>query len=89
MPNAITWGYIARHLALIVVESDRCGRRGKYRTDKLLAQYGDTDIGQFQKDITADCPRNVPTTEVGKGCAPPGAHAAGASVQSSEIKRIL
>ena len=68
--NPITWGYIARHLPMITVHCDRCGRTGRYRTDKLLARYGDNDIGGFQRDITANCERNDARIELGKGCAP-------------------
>jgi hypothetical protein len=68
--GVVTWGYIARHLPVITVHCDRCGRAGRYHTDKLLEKYGDTNIQQFQRDITADCPRNSTRIELGTGCAP-------------------
>jgi hypothetical protein len=35
----------------------RCGRHGRYRTDKLLAKYGpDETLQPFQEELTRDCP---------------------------------
>jgi hypothetical protein len=50
-------GYIAKHLPMLRVECDRCGRKGRYRTDKLLEKYGvDATLQPFQEDLTRDCP---------------------------------
>lgn len=68
----VTLAEIAEYLPILRVVCDRCGRRGRYRTDKLVAKYGaDASIQPFQDDITRDCPkRNDPTIELGRGCAP-------------------
>jgi hypothetical protein len=50
---------------MITVRCDRCDRTGRYHTAKLVAKYGNTDIQQFQRDITADCPRNSARIELG------------------------
>jgi hypothetical protein len=53
----VNLGYIARHLAMLNVQCDRCGRKGRYRTDKLLAKYGaESSREEFQNDLTRDCP---------------------------------
>ena len=71
MSNAITWGYIARHLPMITVQCDRCGRRGRYSTAKLIVTYGaDATVQGFQRDLTKDCPqKNDPRYAFGM-CAP-------------------
>lgn len=57
---------------MLRVACDRCGRSGRYRTDKLFAKYGaDATVQPFQEDITRDCPRRHDhALELGTGCAP-------------------
>ena len=38
--GVITFGEIAETLSMLNVVCDRCGRRGRYRLDKLIAKYG-------------------------------------------------
>lgn len=68
----VTLSEIAARLPMLRVRCDRCGREGKYRTDKLVAKYGaDASIEPFQNEITQDCPkRHDAKIELGKGCAP-------------------
>jgi hypothetical protein len=68
----ISFGEIAAKLPMLRVECSRCGRRGRYRTDKLIERYGaDSSIEPWQQDLVRDCPRNGdPLIELGKGCAP-------------------
>ena len=68
----VSLGEIAAKLRVLRIECDRCGRFGRYRTDKLVARYGgDASIEPLQDDITADCPRRRDATiELGAGCAP-------------------
>lgn len=70
MVKKITWAHIARHLPMFEVHCDPCGRTGRYRTEKPLVRYDDTDIQQFQRDLIQRCPRNTSTIELGSGCAP-------------------
>ena len=38
------------------VECDKCGRKGQYRVDHLIEQYG-IDAKLFDSEPEADCPR--------------------------------
>ena len=59
----ISLGEIAQRLNVLVIQCDRCGRRGQYPLRKLIAKYGaDASIEPLQNDITADCPRSIPMT---------------------------
>ena len=53
------------------VECDKCGRKGRYRLDWLIARYGiDAKLFEWTDDITPDCPRTVPRSAEG-GVSPP------------------
>jgi hypothetical protein len=40
------------------IECDKCGRRDRYRLDRLIARYGiDAKLFDWSDEITADCPR--------------------------------
>jgi|KBSMisStaDraftv2_1062788.scaffolds.fasta_scaffold330900_1 hypothetical protein len=53
----ITFGEIAETLSMLNVVCDRCGRRGRYRLDKLIAKYGaGSHVQPLQEDLTKDCP---------------------------------
>jgi hypothetical protein len=64
-------GHIAKHLPMLRVECDRCGRKGRYHTDKLVAKYGAVATLQpLQEELTKDCPhKRDPRFPFGK-CAP-------------------
>ena len=68
----ISLGRIAEQLNVLVVQCDRCGRRGQYPLWKLMVKYGaDTSIEPLQNEITAECQmRTDQTVELGNGCAP-------------------
>jgi hypothetical protein len=44
------------------VECEKCGRRGRYRLDRLIEQYG-IDAKLFEWEPEADCPRKVARNE--------------------------
>jgi hypothetical protein len=57
MSNPVNIGYIAQHLQMLGVQCDRCGRKGRYSTAKLVAKYGaDATLQPLQEELTADCP---------------------------------
>jgi hypothetical protein len=47
-----------RHHFRDLVECDKCGRRGRYRPDRLIERYGiDAKLFDWKDEINADCPR--------------------------------
>jgi hypothetical protein len=61
--GAITFRDIIGKLEVLWITCDKCGRRGQYPVDRLIARYGiDAKINEFSSDVTADCPRKSPTT---------------------------
>jgi len=43
---------------MLNIECDKCGRRGRYRLDRLIARYGiDAKLFDWSVEITADCPQ--------------------------------
>ena len=70
--RVITFGEIGRDPSHANVRCDRCFRRGRCKTTKLVAQFGaDATVQPFQDWITKDCPkRNDPRSPLGTGCAP-------------------
>jgi len=69
--GVITFGEIADTLTMLNVICDRCGRRGRYRLDKLIVKCGaGSHVQPLQDDLTRDCPhKNEPGYPFGK-CAP-------------------
>ena len=69
--GSVTVGYVARHLKMLGVQCDRCGRHGRYSTAKLVERFGpDANLQAWQEELTADCPhKNDPGYPFGK-CAP-------------------
>jgi len=49
------------------VECDKCGRRGRYRLDRLIARYG-IDAKLFDWEPEADCPRKMARNEHDARC---------------------
>ena len=49
---------LANAPARIVIECDRCGRRGEYDRDKAIERYGDISVEDFVFRIaSAECAR--------------------------------
>ena len=60
MPACHTMADLARRQRWLVIVCDRCPRRGRLRTDRLLARYGPDVAGPVLLDlIAADCPRQI------------------------------
>jgi hypothetical protein len=48
----------AGKLEVLNIECDKCGRRGRYRLDRLIERYGiDAKLFDWSDEVTADCPR--------------------------------
>jgi hypothetical protein len=59
MPREGAIIYFGR-LYVLNVEWDKCGRRGRYRLDRLIERYGiDAKLFEWSEEITADCPRKI------------------------------
>ena len=54
--GAIAFRDIVGKLEILRVECDKCGRKGQYRVDHLIEQYG-IDAKLFDWEPEADCPR--------------------------------
>jgi hypothetical protein len=51
---------VAARLAVLEVACNRCDRRGRLRTERLLAEHGpDLPMPELRRIIAADCPRMV------------------------------
>jgi hypothetical protein len=58
--GALQFRDIAGKLTMLRVECEKCGRRGQYQVDKLIARYGlDAKLFDFSEEITKDCPRKI------------------------------
>ncbi len=58
MNGVITLGEMqARGRTMLEAACDRCGRRGRLRSARLIAEHGATDYGDLRKLIARDCPR--------------------------------
>ena len=56
--GAIIFRDIVGKLDVLRVECDKCGRKGQYRVDHLIEQYG-IDAKLFDWEPEADCPRKA------------------------------
>jgi hypothetical protein len=56
--GAIIFRDLVGKLEALNVVCDKCGRRGQYRLDRLIARYG-IDAKLFDWEPEADCPRKV------------------------------
>jgi hypothetical protein len=54
--GAIIFRDLVGKLEVLRVECDKCGRKGQYRLDRLIEQYG-IDAKLFDWEPEADCPR--------------------------------
>jgi hypothetical protein len=58
--GAIIFRDLVGKLEILRVECDKCGRKGQYRVDHLIEQYGiDAKLFTWSDEITADCPRKM------------------------------
>jgi hypothetical protein len=58
--GAIIFRDLVGKLEVLNVECDKCGRRGRYRLDRLIERYGiDAKLFEWSDEITADCPRKI------------------------------
>jgi hypothetical protein len=56
--GAIIFRDLVGKLDVLHVECEKCGRRGLYHLDRLIAKYGiDAKLFDWTDEITADCPR--------------------------------
>jgi hypothetical protein len=75
--GAIIFRDLVGKLDVLRVECDKCSRRGRYRLDRLIEQYG-IDAKLFDWEPEADCPRKVARNEhdpcgaVARRCTPRG-----------------
>jgi hypothetical protein len=58
--GVVTLGKVATRLPMLEVACNRCDRRGRLRTDRLLAQHGpDLPMPELRRIIAADCARMI------------------------------
>jgi hypothetical protein len=62
IPLIIIFRDLVGKFDVLRVECDKCGRRGRYRLDRLIEQYG-LDAKLFDWEPEADCPRKVARNE--------------------------
>jgi hypothetical protein len=56
--GAIIFRDLVGKLGVLNVESDKCGRRGRYHLHRLIVRYDiDAKLFDCSDEITADCPR--------------------------------
>jgi len=64
----VTLGQIAGRLAVLDVACNRCDRRGRLRTARLMAEHGaDLPIPALRQIVAADCPR-MAAEQMHDGC---------------------
>jgi hypothetical protein len=56
--GAIIFRDLVGKLEVLHLVCDKCGRRGQYRLDRLIARYG-LDAKLFDWEPEADCPRKL------------------------------
>ena len=57
-PHLITLGKAARHVAMLTLACNRCGRRGRLSVARLLAEWGEhMALADISDEITASCPQ--------------------------------
>jgi hypothetical protein len=60
--GAIIFRDLVGKLEVLHLVCDKCGRHGRHRLDRLIAQYG-IDAKLFDWEPEADCPRKVARNE--------------------------
>jgi hypothetical protein len=62
MPSDGTIGGLIGMREVLRLECPTCGRQGRYRVARLLAEHGpDAKLTDWLHERTADCPRKDPT----------------------------
>ena len=57
-PSVVTLSEIATRLPMLDVSCNRCDRRGRLRTARLLAEHGPAlPMPALRRIVAADCPR--------------------------------
>ena len=56
--GAIIFRDLVGKLDVLNMECEKCGRRGRYRLDRLIERYG-IDAKLFDCEPEADCPRKL------------------------------
>jgi hypothetical protein len=60
MSGVVLLGEVAARLPVLEVACNRCDRRGRLRTDRLLAEHGASmPIPGLLRVIAADCPKMI------------------------------
>jgi hypothetical protein len=58
--GVVLLGQVAARLPVLDVACNRCGRGGRLRTDRLLADHGPAmPMLELRRVIAADCPRMI------------------------------
>jgi hypothetical protein len=58
--GVVTLGQVAGRLAVLEASCNRCDRRGRLWTDRLLAEHGpDLPTPELRRIVAADCPRMI------------------------------
>jgi hypothetical protein len=47
----------AKGMTMLAVSCDRCGRQGRLRIARLIAEHGATEHGDLRRLIAHDCPQ--------------------------------
>jgi len=57
-PHLVTLGQAARHVAMLTLACNRCGRHGRLSVARLLAEWGEhMALADISDDTTASCPQ--------------------------------
>jgi hypothetical protein len=58
--GVVTLGQVAPRLVVLDVACNRCDRRGRLRTDRLIAEHGPTSpVPTLRRIVAADCARMI------------------------------
>jgi hypothetical protein len=58
--GVVTLGQVVARLPVLDVACNRCDRRGRLHTHRLIAEHGpDVPIPELRRLIAADCPRMI------------------------------
>ena len=57
MKTAVTLEDCRKHgVGMLEIDCQKCGRYGRQRVDKLIAEHGDMALPHLKKVLAADCP---------------------------------
>jgi hypothetical protein len=58
--GAIIFGDLIGSLEVLYLHCEKCGRKGKYRIDRLVEKRGaNAKLIDWLDEVTADCPRKI------------------------------